>query len=226
MESVIDQLRVQDGKIFQNEKTLTLYVDVKRLVLDNVLLAISANSLDIIQTWTPELENHLIQSLTCHNPEQLLNDIVQDHARLLYDEPRKLKHIGLGTLLKGFCLRILQDPSVKSKDIMTLDPIKQDFVCREAYRRTLASDCMLFEAAPEAVEAVPEASEAMPEAITRPPTPIPEPVPLLPEIVDIRPEDSISQIDTKTNISRMTAKKPMNIRKVVLEDEKTVYTRY
>jgi hypothetical protein len=222
MESVIDQLRVQDGKIFQNEKTLTLYVDIKRLILDNVLLAISANSLDIMNTWTPELENHLIQSLTCREPEKLLNDIVHDHAKLLYDNPRPLQYVKIGTLMKGFCQRILLDPSVKNKDIMTLDPIKQDFVCREAYRRTLASDCMLFEPVPEPV---PEPEpEPVPAPVQRPPTPIPEEVPLF---VDIRPEDSISQISqAESKVTRLTAKRPVNVRKVVLEDEKTVYTRY
>jgi hypothetical protein len=51
MESVIEQLRVQDGKYIQNEMVLTLYSDVKRLVLDNIFLAMSTDSLSRLLAW-------------------------------------------------------------------------------------------------------------------------------------------------------------------------------
>lgn len=251
MESVIEQLRVQDGKIFQNEMVLTLYTDVKRLVLDNIFLAISTNSLSTLLAWGPELEDHMVRSLTCHNPEEMLNQIVEIHAKLLYNVPVNLKRIKLGTLLKGLFQRLVNDSTVKNNQIQMLDPIKQDFVCREAFRRTLASDCMQFETTETVtiVQTVPAENvpvQAVPIVQNIPTVPDNKTVmterterrTIIPDLVSIReepivsPDDSISQVvrENQTVVSMastMTGRihKPTNFRRIILDDEKTILTR-
>lgn len=144
MESIIEQLRVQDGKLFRDEQVMTLYVDVKRVVLDNVLLALkSPTGIDTIREWSPELEKHIVSSLTCRNVKNLLQDVVKLHAELLHTSKNVLQTPKIEALLKGMCMRLLMEPSVLSGQIQMLDPIKQDFVCREAFRHTLHVDCMV-----------------------------------------------------------------------------------
>jgi hypothetical protein len=87
---------------------------------------------------------------------------------------------------------------VVSKQIVTLDPIKQDFVCREAFRRAL------LEFVEAVQESVPIASVVAPETIAI--TDSKDKASVMPETLDaaaiealgvaddIRPEDSASQV--------------------------------
>jgi hypothetical protein len=47
------------------------------------------------------------------------------------------------TLLRGLCKRLATADSVKHGDFLALDPIKQDFVMREAFRRAIVNDCLV-----------------------------------------------------------------------------------
>lgn len=133
MESIIDQLRVQDGKLFHNELVLSVYLDLKRLVLNHVLLAVSApGGLKTFLEWTDELEDELVSRL-------LITDELFEAALDVFctEVHKSRKAFTRGQMLKSMFLKICTDPCVVSKQIVTLDPIKQDFVMRESFRRSL-----------------------------------------------------------------------------------------
>jgi hypothetical protein len=133
MESIIDQLRVQDGKLFHNELVLSVYLDLKRLVLNHVLLAVSApGGLKTFLEWSDELEEELVSRL-------LITDELFEAALDVFctEVHKSRKAFRRGQMLKSMFLKICTDPCVVSKQIVTLDPIKQDFVMRETFRRSL-----------------------------------------------------------------------------------------
>ena len=133
MESIIDQLRVQDGKLFHNELVLSVYLDLKRLVLNHVLLAVSTpGGLKTFLEWSDELEDELVSRL-------LITDELFEAALDVFcsEVNKSRKAFTRGQMLRSMFLKICTDPCVVSKQIVTLDPIKQDFVMRESFRRSL-----------------------------------------------------------------------------------------
>lgn len=217
-ESILEQLRVQDGKLFQNEQVMTLYVDTKRLVLDNILLALSTNSdLNVFVEWSPEIEKHLVASLTCS--PKLLENVLQFYSSLLDSTHVQSKHATIGVLLKGLFQRICKNPNVKTGNIQMLDPIKQDFVCREIFRSTLVCDCMISA----------DLTKDLTKEVIIIEAPVEEKIleDRILEEEEIGPDDSASQCPKETatvlsSTSTMltaTLKKPKNIRRIVLDDD-------
>ncbi len=178
MESIIDQLRIHDGKLFQNESVLAVYVDFKRLVLDNVLLALQMpGGLSGLMSWNEKLEQELVQSLT--TSDENLRECLNEYAREL---KKTAKSITSGSMLKNMMTKLCSDPSVVSKQVLSLDPIKQDFVCREIFRRCL------YLYLDDSVVPVPD----VPDVLDVPDGPDVDTVEALD--VNVRPEDSASQI--------------------------------
>lgn len=158
MESIIDQLRVHDGKLFQNEIVLTVYVDLKRMVLNNILIALSTpGGLKPFLTWTEELETDLVKNLLV--TEDLFQRALAVYANELRSEVRPF---GLRQALKAMFHRLCGDPFVVDKQILSLDPIKQDFILREVFRRSLSEGLNLTDTL---VQLPP------PTSLTRPVTP-------------------------------------------------------
>ena len=64
----------------------------------------------------------------------------------------------MSTLLKGLFKRLAATDCIRTSDFLALDPIKQDFVIREAFRRTLVNDCLVVFDAPveESLEKAPD----------------------------------------------------------------------
>ena len=248
-ESILEQLRIQDGKLFQNEQVMTLYVDTKRLVLDNILLALSTSSdLKPFTNWSPEMEKHLMASLTCS--PKLLENVLSFYGTLLDNTHVRSHNANMGKLLQGLFFRFCSNPNVKNGSIQMLDPIKQDFICREIFRSTLVCDCMTIFKEPNQVlrseivlgpcELIQNeninANKMVKDDIG--PNDIGPKVPndIGPDEIgpngidigpdDIGPDDSASQFPKESNtvvsMSTMltaTMKKPKNIRRIVLDDD-------
>jgi len=143
--SIIDQLRLQEGRLFQNEHVLALYLDVKAVVLEA--------SQDVLKMSNPDddflmkMEKSLLvlaPSGTQQYHVKSVYESVKTTAKLLW--PTELFLVAkpkLSTLLKGMCTRLAAVDQVKSGSFATLDPIKQDFVVRETFRRTIVNDCLV-----------------------------------------------------------------------------------
>jgi len=132
--TIVEQMRLQEGRLFQNEQILALYLDVKAIIHDSMNNDVS-QSLD-----------HLEEGLFKLGPKGVPNY----HARVLYDSVRIVAKLlwpsqmllvakpKVILLLKG-----LQERLRGMRDVYKVsDPIKQDIFMREAFRRTLINDCL------------------------------------------------------------------------------------
>ena len=133
--SVLDQIRLQEGRLFQSESIVALYLDTKAVINEMLLLETTDNlddaSVEMLKILSPKgiKDYH----------EKSLHECLKTVARLLWPgENLIIAKPKLVLLFKGMYRRIL-----KRELYLDLDPIKQDFVIREAFRRTLVNDCLV-----------------------------------------------------------------------------------
>ena len=200
--SVVEQLRLQEGRMFQNEKTLALYLDVKAVIFETLTAAARADGPDghkeasrkafeALEVYTGEecIERDRIASALGKLGPQGVRDY---HAKSLYDCTKSVCKLlwpsqillvarpKVSTLICGLLKRLLAQDAVRSGAFLSMDPIKQDFLMREAFRRCIVNDCLVvFEN--ETAEAPPEAPPEVPSDNEQ-------------DDVTIGPDDSASQV--------------------------------
>ena len=160
--SIIEHLRLQEGRLFQNEAVLALFLDVKAVVIEALLKALRSDeaekSLIELINFSDTVSDQMETSLETLAPRGLngyhiksLSECVKTVSKLLW--PSELLLVArpkLSTLLRGMCKRLATSPIITSFEFLKLDPIKQDFVIREAFRRSLVNDCLvIFDDEPE-----------------------------------------------------------------------------
>jgi hypothetical protein len=191
--SILDQLRLQEGRLFQNEKVLALYLDVKAILVDSLSFALRNDDLSKIQNANDEYVTSLVQKLGLLAPQGLheyhsksLHESVKIVCKLLWPSQMLVTaKPNTETLLRGMLRRLAIHDSIVSKQFLSLDPIKQDFVLREAFRRTLINECLVifdaseFENGPVVADVIVETSKEV----------------NLDTMDDIGPDDSASQIE-------------------------------
>jgi hypothetical protein len=65
-------------------------------------------------------------------------------AKLLWpSEALLVAKPSLGSLMSGFMKRLASTESVSKGLFLSMDPIKQDFIYRESFRRTIVNDCLV-----------------------------------------------------------------------------------
>jgi len=233
MESIIDQLRIHDGKLFQNELVLSVYVDFKRLVLNHILLALSTpGGLKVFLDWDEGLEESLVENLLV--TEALFDACVDVFCNELHRVP---KNPTLKSMLQSMVSKLCSDSFVVSKQILALDPIKQDFIMREIFRRSLweltqdskkpaETQVKTSETLRETPEEIPQEKEEKPKVKPEEKSEhftLPEAESVLPDTISVHEKVSVAP-SVLSVTSTMTHKKPI-VRKVMLDDDaSTVFT--
>lgn len=184
--SILEQLRLQEGRLFQNERVLALYLDAKAVILDCIA------EVDDCDELVKTLEILSPQGLKDYHAKSLY-EVCKVVAKLLW--PTQMLLVArpkTSTLLRGLKKRLLASEPFRLKSFQDLDPIKQDFVVREAFRRTVVNDCLvIFDTEDGQVDDESEAEA--PEA------------PELPETAeDVGPDDSASQAPKRPAGARST----------------------
>jgi len=152
--SVIEQLRLQEGRLFQNEKTLALYLDVKAVVFEAIVAATRSEDREQafrLLTSVDEENDKIIGAFLGLAPSGMreyhaktLHDCVKIVANLLWpSEILLVARPKVTSLLSGVLRRLATQTTVTSGQFLELDPIKQDFLIREAFRRCLVNDCLV-----------------------------------------------------------------------------------
>ena len=133
-----------------------MYLDIKAVLSESLISTLRAEKAFV------EASDETLADLE-KNLEALSPAGVKDyHSSSLYETVRIVSKLLWPTeillvarpkitgLLRGMCLRLSASDTVKTSAYLALDPIKQDFVIREAFRRTLVNDCLVvFDAEPE-----------------------------------------------------------------------------
>lgn len=138
---ILEQLRLQEGRLFQAEKTHALYLDAKAVALES--LSQAELDEDALEDRVKALKALAPKGLHEYH-EKALHDTVKTFAKLLW--PTQMLLVArpkLTTLLGGMHKRLLAAEPIKTATFAALDPFKQDFVVREAFRRTLVNDCLV-----------------------------------------------------------------------------------
>jgi len=147
--SILEHMRLQEGKLFQNEQILALYLDVKAVLYDHMIKKYGKLSEFQILDSSDEIVEALETSLHTLGPQgvsdyhnKALYECVRITSKLLW--PSELLLVArpkVGTLLRG-CLKRLSVTTGPS--FTSFDPIQQDFVIREAFRRTIINECLVI----------------------------------------------------------------------------------
>lgn len=152
---MIEQLRLQEGRLFQNEKTLALYLDVKAVVYEALVAAARSEDREeshkALLAFDEESDNKIIGAFLQLAPTGMreyhaksLHDCVKIVANLLW--PTEILLVArpkVSSLLSGVLRRMASQSIVSTGNFLELDPIKQDFLIREAFRRCLVNDCLV-----------------------------------------------------------------------------------
>lgn len=162
----MEQLRSSEGPLFQHESAKKLLLDVKALAMESFGGMWAAfrgdpasyqSALSTYALWTAEVQSEELQRAVTLFPDMAirLQQVAVIYAKLLWSRPSIAKmHIArprVEDLLRGVFRRMAGSPWVQSGDFFALDPIKQDFVVRDALRQALSSDCIkVFNLTPKA----------------------------------------------------------------------------
>lgn len=148
--AVVEQLRVLDGHLFQDEKVLSVYLDTKSFVWTYLcsLLRSQNDPSEQIQ-WKDTFAANLVNTFHNVRPsiEKDLYEVVKKQSEMLgHQRDSVIATPHVSKYLQGIFRRILQHDSYTSRVMLEYDPIKVDFVFREAFRSCLQNDCLtLFE---------------------------------------------------------------------------------
>jgi hypothetical protein len=147
--SVLDQLRLQEGRLFQSEAIVALFLDVKAVSLD----ALQKCDGDVSKYLSLDDESVqiLINNLKSLGPRgykdyhtKSAHECVKTVAKLLWPSQVLLvAKPSLGSLMSGFMKRLASTDSVIKGTFLSMDPIKQDFLFRESFRRCIVNDCLV-----------------------------------------------------------------------------------
>jgi hypothetical protein len=145
--SVLEQLRLQEGRLFQSEAVVALFLDVKTVASDALQKAENTSKFTSLDDESIQI---LINNLKSLGPKgykdyhvRSVHECVKTVAKLLWpSEILLVAKPSLGALMSGVLKRIVTAEAVEKNQFFSIDPIKQDFLFREAFRRTLVNDCL------------------------------------------------------------------------------------
>lgn len=226
-DSILDQLRALDGHLFQNETVLVLFLDVKSCLLEPLTSTARTQSGEdwngTMSRWTSGSDDLVDELKACMLAlkkasaggalahESMLHEATKKYALLLYpSEMLLVARPKLDTLLRGMAQRLGAMDVFKNRSFFNLDPIKQDFVMRDVFRRVMSNDCVVvFE---------PPVAEAVAVAVTDPVA--------AQETEDIDLDSNVGPDDSASAIAPL-AERPRGARSVLgpADDAKTSLTR-
>lgn len=154
---VLEQLRTLDGQLFQNESTLSVYLDIKAFVWTHVSSALRSDKARIGEytQWTDDTATRMTDVLYSLRPtlEHDLQGVLETYKNLLKATEQTCVVVNRSTVskvLQGLFRRVLA-----ANPTLDYDIIKIDFLFREAFRMTLYHDCMIIVSAPLSVKFAP-----------------------------------------------------------------------
>lgn len=168
-ESVMDELRTTEGMLFRDEGAKKLFLDVKALVMESLGSAQATFTGELYETvldryvaWDAAVATEELQRADAHFRDigQRLTPVTVLYAKYLYAgaAPLRIRKPRVDALLRGMFTRLARLRHVRTGTFFELNPLQQDFVLRDMFRQTLATDCITIVPRPAAASAGTEAS--------------------------------------------------------------------
>jgi hypothetical protein len=169
MESVtasemLEEFRLMEGTLFQDEEAKLFYLDIKEVVLDSLVAAwdkfsssdvLYQTALDRYYSWEGAVGHEEVERCMTdvHNVHDRHFHVAVFYSRQLYGNEDFNKKIVIAkpkieVLLKTFFRRLVRNLHVKSGSFFNFDPVKQDFILRDAFRQALAESIKVVDTVP------------------------------------------------------------------------------
>ena len=242
--SVIDQLRLQEGRLFQSEYIVALFLDVKTVSLDALQRETDVSKFLGLDDESIQI---LVNNLKSLGPKgykdyhlKSVHECVKTVAKLLWpSEVLLVAKPSLGSLMSGFMKRLASSEPVIKGLFLSMDPIKQDFIFRESFRRTIVNDCLVVfedEAKTELPYVKEEEDDIGPDDsisfVGRPSgarSVIDDSRTVMPTVIQVDRSDRLTTISkaskhssatAATSMTRTNIMMPTNVKKIHIEDDK------
>jgi hypothetical protein len=158
---MLDEFRLMEGTLFQDEEAKLFYLDIKSVVLDSLISAwdkfstsdvLYQTALDRYYSWEGIVGHEEVErcTLEVHNVNERHFHVAVFYSRQLYGNEDFHQKIVIAkpkieVLLKTLFRKLVRNLHVKSGSFFTFDPIKQDFILRDAFRQALAESIKIVE---------------------------------------------------------------------------------
>jgi hypothetical protein len=160
---MLEEFRLMEGTLFQDEEAKLFYLDVKGVVLDSLVAAwdkfsasdvLFQTALDRYYAWEGAVGHEEVER--CMSD---VNNVCERHfhvavfySRQLYGNEDFNQKIVIAkpkieVLLKTLFRRLVRNLHVKSGAFFSFDPMKQDFIVRDAFRQALAESIKVVDIA-------------------------------------------------------------------------------
>lgn len=177
---LVEQVRLYDGALFQKERVLSLYLNMKSLAWTYISSALRdtpeacSKALAQYSEWSDETSKSFVSTVSDLWPrtESDLQASIAIYKDLSGFTGHIAAHVQVATFLKIFFRHIVQHETVKQKTILDLSPIQLDFLFREFFRMSLYDSMVLFES-PEPTKI--EGGSLIPSSAVEPEVPESEP---------------------------------------------------
>ena len=164
---MLEEFRLMEGTLFQDEETKLFYLDIKAVVLDSIVSAwekfsnsesLFHTALDRYYSWSG--------SVGVEEVDRCITDVRDAcdrhfhvavfYSKQLYGNEDFNKKIVIAkpkieVLLKTFFRKLVRNVHVKSGSFFSFDPIKQDFILRDCFRQALAESIKIVSAQPASI---------------------------------------------------------------------------
>lgn len=158
---MLEEFRLMEGTLFQDEEVKLFYLDVKGVVLDSLIAAwdkfstsdvLFQTALDRYYAWEGAVGHEEVER--CHSDIHNVSDrhfhAAVFYSRQLYGNEDFNQKIVIAkpkieVLLKTLFRRLVRNIHLKSGAFFSFDPIKQDFIMRDAFRQALAESIKIVD---------------------------------------------------------------------------------
>jgi hypothetical protein len=201
--NVMEELLVTEGLLFRDETAKLFYMELKNMIIKKFehlhSLEDFSKKLEEFDAWSDELEKQELAEVPKFCFDNLLKVTVL-YAKYLFSKEGckdsiKIKKPYMETLLYGINKRLASSTNMKSGAFFEMDPLRQDFAFREAFRLSLSECINVVDEVEVAKEEIKEEKNQVKE----------EKDELEPETdmraVPVLPEDSISNFGGRSVVS-------------------------
>lgn len=160
---MLEEFRLMEGTLFQDEEAKLFYLDIKGVVLDSLVAAwdkfsasdvLFQTALDRYYAWEGAVGHEEVERCMSdvNNVSERHFHVAVFYSRQLYGNEDFNQKIVIAkpkieVLLKTLFRRLVRNLHVKSGAFFSFDPMKQDFIVRDAFRQALAESIKIVDIA-------------------------------------------------------------------------------
>ena len=133
---LLEHLRTTEGTLFHYESSKKLFLDVKGLLFDSLDRGLTEGYQNYLKAVNLEKELKIALA-TCPDMPKRLSQVSLLYAKMTKIDNVKFQAPTVPEFLQCIFSAVLALKSVQSKDFLTMDVLKQDYILRDIFRKAL-----------------------------------------------------------------------------------------